>query len=135
MINDKLKLIEKSSFYNKLDHEYIFGIYYENNLVGDLEYRPIKNRENYYYGQIGYSIYSKYRGNKLSYYACLKVFEIAKKEHGLKELYITCSPDNYASLHILNKLKGELIETVNVPKDHQLYLRNEKIKCIYRFIL
>ena len=53
----------------------------------------------------------------------------------MTELIITCSPDNIPSRRTLEKLGGTLLETANVPEDHWLYQRGEKVKNIYRYDL
>ena len=52
---------------------------------------------------------------------------------GMDELIITCSPDNIPSYKTLVKLGGELIELVEVPKNHQLYTIGETQKYIFRY--
>ena len=43
------------------------------------------------------------------------------------------SPENTASRRTIEKLGGELLETVEVPEDHWLYERGELVKNIYLF--
>ena len=104
-------------------------------IVGNIDIRPVMSNYLYYLGQIGYNIYPEFRGNNYAYKACLLLFELAQKEYDLSELYITCSPDNAPSYKILSKLKGELLEIAEVPKEHELYCRNEKTKCIFHYDL
>ena len=103
--------------------------------VGNLDLRLTMNDYMYYYGHIGYHVYRFYRGHNYAYKACRKVFQIAKEEFGMEELIITCCPDNLPSLRTLEKLGGELIETVDVPRHHELWLRGEKVKCIFKYKL
>lgn len=51
----------------------------------------------------------------------------------MDEIIITCSPENTASRRTIEKLGGELLETVEVPEDHWLYERGELVKNIYLF--
>jgi len=102
--------------------------------IGYMDLRSGDNPDLYYFGNVGYHIYSPYRGHHYCYEACLKLFEIAKKE-GMDELIITCSPSNIASYKTLLKLNGEFIETVAVPPHHELYKRGETIKCIFKYKL
>lgn len=103
--------------------------------VGKIELRLSVEGFMYYYGHIGYHVYSMYRGNNYAYYACKILFDIAKNEFNMNELLLTCSPENKASYHILEKLNGKYTETVDVPKNHTLYHINEKTKCIFKFII
>lgn len=107
----------------------------DNKVVGYADLRVKRDDEYYYYGDLGYHIYEEYRGHNYAYYACLILFRIAKEEYGFEELIITCSPDNIASYKTLEKLKGEYLETVEVPRYTELYRRGETIKCIFRYRL
>lgn len=132
-----LKYIEETteeSAYDGIPTIY-YAIYLHgtNKRIGSIDLRLKMNDYMYYYGHIGYDINSKYRGHNYSYYACLVLFKIAKEKYGLDELYITCNPENAASYKVLKKLKGELIEVVEVPKNHELYGRGDKYKCIFRY--
>ncbi|MCF0114263.1 MAG: GNAT family N-acetyltransferase [Erysipelotrichaceae bacterium] len=88
----------------------------------------------YYAGQLGYHVFKPFRGHSYAYKACLLLFEIARKK-GMKELLITCSPDNIPSKKTLIKLGGNYVDTVPVPENHYLYERGETVKEIYRFDL
>lgn len=92
------------------------------------------NEELYYAGNIGYRIFPGERGHGYAYEACRILFDIARSR-GMTELIITCSPDNIPSRRTLEKLGGTLLETANVPEDHWLYQRGEKVKNIYRYDL
>lgn len=101
--------------------------------VGSIDLRSTVEGDMYYYGHVGYNIKKEYRGNHYAYYACKIVFNIAKLEFGMKELLITCSPENVASYKTLKKLDGEIIDLVDVPSNHQLYMLGEKKKYVFRF--
>ncbi len=103
--------------------------------VGKIDLRLKMDDYMYYLGHIGYHIYRFYRGHSYAYKACLQLFKIAKEEFGLTELIVTCSPDNIPSYKTLVKLGGQLVETVPVPEDHELYRNNERIKCIFKYKL
>ena len=111
-----------------------YDIYDSNdNKVGTCELRLTADGEMYYYGHIGYNIIEKYRGHNYAYYACKVLFIVAREEFNMKELIITCSPDNIASYKTLEKLNGKFIEQINVPINHELYKNGEKIKCIFKY--
>lgn len=103
------------------------------NKLGYIELRFSIEGNMYYYGHVGYNILREYRGHSYAYEACKVLFEIAKSEFNMDELIITCSPDNIASYKTLQKLGGEIIELVDVPKNHHLYLIGEKQKYIFKF--
>ena len=101
--------------------------------VGNIDLRLKMDEDMYYYGHVGYSVIYRYRGNNYSYEACKLLFKEAKQRYGLNELILTCNPENVASYKTLKKLNGELIEVVQVPKDHELYKLGDKMKCIFRY--
>ena len=115
----------------------IYGIFLHGTSlrIGECDIRIGMNEELYYAGNIGYRIYEPYRGHGYAYEAAKMLLKIAYEEHGLDEVILTCSPDNTASKKTLEKLGGELIETVDVPAWHWLYRRGEKVKHIYRYDL
>ena len=122
-VNEKPKVI----YYNIINNE--------NDIVGYADLRVIRDLDYYYYGDLGYHIYERFRGHHYAYYACKILFEIAKNEYQMDEIIITCSPNNTASYKTLTKLNGEYLETVEVPKHTDLYQRGEIMKCIFRFKL
>lgn len=136
---EKVCLVENYRTNEKTAYDGIPTIYYDiysndtNEKVGKIELRLSIEGDMYYYGHIGYNISKVHRGNNYAYYACKILFNIAKDEHKLDELIITCSPDNIASYKTLMKLGGELIEQVDVPKGHMLYSFGETKKDVFRF--
>ena len=84
-----------------------------------------------YYGHIGYHVYPQHRGHHYAARACQLLLPLAKR-HGLSTLWITCNPDNFPSRRTCERINAQLIETIDVPHGHPLYLRGEKQKCRYR---
>ena len=98
-------------------------------------YLPIGHNDKLYYGgNIGYSIYEKYRGNHYAGKACQLLFKLAKK-HELQYLIITCNPDNYASRKTCEYAGGKLLEITRLPEDNDMRDKGETEKCIYKFTL
>lgn len=114
---------------------YAICLKYNGLQVGECDLRLGMNEELYYAGQVGYRIYFPYRGNGFAYQACRQLFLIARNEFGLKDLMITCSPDNIPSHKTLQKLGGKLLRIVDVPEEHWLYARGETVKEIYYYNL
>lgn len=102
--------------------------------IGTIDLRIGTNPSTYYGGQIGYAIDEKYRGNHYAAKACLLLKEVALA-HGMDEVMITCNPENIASNKTCLKLGAELVETVDLPIDNDMYLEGEFQKCIYRWRL
>lgn len=133
-------LLEDYRIDSQSAYDGVSTIYYRvyddsDNLVGKLDLRLTIDGFMYYYGHVGYNIIEKYRGNNYAYRACKVLFDIAKNEFNMKELIITCSPENIPSYKTLCKLGGEIIDFVDVPKDHELYMLGEKKKYIFRYKL
>ncbi|MDO5109101.1 MAG: GNAT family N-acetyltransferase [Erysipelotrichaceae bacterium] len=103
--------------------------------IGECDLRLGMNEELYYAGNIGYRIYERYRGHGYAYESAVMLMNYARDRYGMKELILTCSPDNIPSRKTLEKLGGELIATVPVPHWHWLYRRGETVKNIYRWQL
>ncbi len=122
---------------NQFVPSYYFDICLHDSLVvvGRCDLRVGMNEELYYLGQIGYSVHPEYRGHGFAYQACLLLFSLAREQYGMKELIITCNPDNVASRKTLEKLKGELVEIALVPKDHYCYRVGDLEKCIFHYSL
>ena len=100
--------------------------------VGTCDLRVGYNENLYYAGNIGYTIQPEFRGNHYAGKACFLLFELAKK-HNMKELIITCNPDNIASAKTCEWVGGELVETVELPPDNPMRVEDgETHKRIYR---
>jgi len=102
--------------------------------MGTCDLRIGHNDKLYYGGNIGYSIYEKYRGNHYAGKACQLLFKLAKK-HELQYLIITCNPDNYASRKTCEYAGGKLLEITRLPEDNAMRDKGETEKCIYKFTL
>ena len=137
--DDPVTLVEEQDIPADSRNSYVPSVLYSIELhgqrIGDCDLRLGMNEELYYAGNIGYNIQKEYRGHGYAYEACRILFRLARTKYHMEELIITCSPDNIASKKTLQKLGGQLLETVEVPADHWLYQRGETVKDIYRFPL
>ena len=100
--------------------------------VGNIDLR-VGNTERIlmYLGHIGYRVHPQFRGNHYAARATKLLLPLARS-HGIKELWITCNPDNYASRRTCELVGGELVEIVDLPKNSSLYRAGELQKCRYR---
>ena len=138
-------LVERARVSEKASFDGVSTVFYDiylsgsnlgtNLRVGKCDLRLKNDGFMYYYGNVGYNIKESYRGHHYAYYACKVLFKIAKEEFGMKELIITCNPDNEASYKTLKKLKGDLVDIAQIPYDHELYEKGDRFKCIFRFKL
>ncbi|MFV0255551.1 MAG: GNAT family N-acetyltransferase [Erysipelotrichaceae bacterium] len=135
--NDTIELVLERTIrkwpFKDVEYHYLIYTLDKPEIVGRCDFRLLINEENYYAGNIGYMIRRNNRGNNYAYQAAFLLCEMAKSSYN--EIIITCSPENHVSKHIIEKLHGELIETIEVPVNHFLYKQGEKIKNIYKIDL
>lgn len=80
-----------------------------------------------YAGHIGYGIEPAYRGHYYAAKACRLLTDVAL-DHDMKALWITCNPDNLASIKTCQRLGARLIEKVKVPLWSELWRRGDREK-------
>lgn len=126
-----LKLVKsvKKWPFKPIEYHYEIRRLSDNQKVGYCDFRLLMNDENYYGGNIGYMIFRKFRGNNYAYHASKLLCSMAAELYDY--IIITCSPDNAASVRIIEKLSGVLQVVEDVPSDHYLYKQGEKVKNIY----
>ncbi len=83
-----------------------------------------------YIGHIGYNVYPPARGHRLAERASRLLLPLARR-HGMKQLWITCNPQNFASRRTCERLGAKMVEIVSLPSTHELYARGEREKCRY----
>ena len=83
-----------------------------------------------YVGHIGYNVYPPARGHHYAERSCRLLLGLARA-HGLRRVWITCNPDNWASRRTCERLGCQLADIVAVPQDHPLYQRGDREKCRY----
>lgn len=132
-LKERYKVSENSAFDGVPTIYYDILLHDTNTRVGKCDLRLKLDDKMYYYGHIGYNVFPEERGHHYAYHACKILFKIAKEEHGFKELYITCNPDNEPSYKTLKALNGELVEVAEIPKDHELYIHGDKYKCVFKY--
>ena len=100
--------------------------------MGAIDLRLGYNEFLYYAGNIGYTILPEFRGHHYAGKACRLIFDLARK-HGMKEIIITCNPDNIASAKTCEAVGGVLERIVELPQDNPMRIdKGETHKCIYR---
>lgn len=134
-LKEKYRVSEREAYDGVPTVYYDIYTHTDHKKIGATDLRLKSDGDMYFYGNIGYHILPNYRGNHYAYEACKMLFEIARKEFKMDELIITCSPENIPSYKTLLKLNGELLELVDVPKNHYLYMIGEKKKYIFKYKL
>lgn len=115
---------------------YIYNIFLHggNEIIGVINVRIGNNEGIYYGGHIGYSINKEYRGNHYASKACNLIKRVAEA-HGMKEVFITCNPDNIPSRKTCEHIGATLVEIVDLPEHNDMYKEGERQKCRYRLSL
>ncbi|MBD5115500.1 MAG: GNAT family N-acetyltransferase [Ruminococcaceae bacterium] len=126
-----LKITEKNNGDDVMLPFYYWDIYVNNINVGKISLRIGSNFHSYYNGNIGYEVFSEYRGNHYAYKACKIILEAASA-HKMKELIITCDESNAASYKTIERLGAELIEIAKVPKKYFAWRKGMERKRIYK---
>ena len=84
-----------------------------------------------YGGHIGYGVEPSHRGKHFASQAVNLVLPLAW-QHGLPEVWITCNPDNIASIRTIERSGGQYVETVLLPPETDMARRGEVSKNRYR---
>ena len=85
-----------------------------------------------YAGHIGYSVEPEFRGNRYAARSCQLIRPLAHS-HGIDPIWITCSPENDASRRSIEIIGATYVETVDVPKNTNMYRQGEVRKRRYRW--
>lgn len=106
------------------------SIYYEmvlresNEIIGRVDLRLADTEHVYYEGHVGYYVKPEYRGNRYTIDAIQELIPLAKS-YRLSELTFACSPDNMASIKVIQRLGAKFIECVPIPKGNERYLMGD----------
>lgn len=128
-----LKQITKNNGENNRFPEYKFQIYLNstNDSIGYINLRFGNNDKLInYLGHIGYGIDEPFRGNSYSKKAC-ELLKIILNYYSIKEVYLTCNPENFASKKIIEKLGSIYTYT----SDTRTYSENEPSKLVYKWLI
>ena len=86
-----------------------------------------------YNGHIGYGVESDWRGKGFASQGCIMLKEVAQSL-GMDVIWITCTPDYWASRKTCERVGATLVEVVDVPLEIPSP-SHERTRCRYRWIL
>jgi tagatose 1,6-diphosphate aldolase len=84
-----------------------------------------------YPGQIGYEVKRRFRGHRYAARSCRLLLPLARA-HGLKAVWLTVDPKNIPSRRTCEILGATFVETVRIPKDHEMYAQGARHRRRYR---
>jgi predicted acetyltransferase len=114
---------------------YMFRIVIDGLDAGHLNLRISRiKRITHHAGHIGYSVAPGFRGRGYAVRAVRLVAPLAKA-NGLSRLWITCAPDNAASIRVLEKLGARYVETIGLPPEYKTNADGARQKRRYRLEL
>lgn len=131
----RLSEVHIASPQRQLLPSYDFNIEYLGKWVGNINFRVGNTLDILlYFGHIGYGVLAEYRGQHFAERACRMLIPLVQT-HKISPLWITTTPDNYASRRTCERLGGRLIETIPLPVDYEINAGGKQSKCRYRIDL
>ena len=82
-------------------------------------------------GHVGYGVNKRSRGRRYAARSCRLLFPLALA-HGIKSLWITCNPKNMASRRTCELAGMRYVETIRVPREHEMYDKGMRYLRRYR---
>lgn len=132
IIDEKVPANDKKGYVPA--YKYFITLHNSKEHIGFIDIRIGHNKNTYYGGNIGYTIYEPFRGHHYAAKACNIIKQIAIY-HNMTKLYITCDPDNIPSRKTCEKLGLEFKGIIDLPEDNEMYLEGEKQKCLFEWKL
>ena len=87
-----------------------------------------------YPGHIGYAVNKKFRGHRYAARSCRLILALARA-HGLGAVGLTVDPKNGPSMKTCEIIGAKYIETVRIPKKHEMYAQGARYRRRYRIDL
>ena len=85
-------------------------------------------------GHMGYEVIEKHRGHRYAARSCRLLFPLARA-HGLKALWLTVNPKNLASRRSCELAGARYVDTIRIPRDHEMHRDGGRFLCRYRIKL
>ena len=84
-----------------------------------------------YAGNIGYEVKPEYRGHRYAARSCRLIIPLAAA-HGLKAVWLTVDPHNIPSLKTCRIIGAKYVETVRLPREHEMYKKEAPYRRRFR---
>lgn len=84
-----------------------------------------------YSGHIGYVVDKQFRGHRYAARSSQLILPIASA-HGLKAVWLTVDPQNIPSQKTCEIIGAKYVETVRIPKNHEMYAQGARYRRRYR---
>ena len=84
-----------------------------------------------YCGHIGYEVKKRYRGNRYAARSSALLLPLAAA-HELRAVWLTVDPHNIPSRRTCDILGAKYVETVRIPKTHEMYAQGARYRRRYR---
>ena len=102
--------------------------------IGIIRLRIDSTAKMRYPGHIGYEVKPRFRGHRYAARSCRLVLPLAR-DHRLQSVWLTVDPKNIPSQKTCKIISAEYIETVRIPKDHEMYREGARYRRRYRLSL
>jgi tagatose 1,6-diphosphate aldolase len=87
-----------------------------------------------YPGHIGYEVRQRFRGRRYAARSCQLLLPLAHA-HGLKAVWLTVDPKNIPSQKTCQIVGARYIETVSIPRNHEMYQDGARYRRRYKLDL
>jgi len=84
-----------------------------------------------YPGHIGYEVKRRFRGCRYAARSCRLLLPLACA-HGLKALWLTVDPSNVPSQRTCEIFGARYVDTVRIPRQHEMYAQGARYRRRYR---
>lgn len=113
--------------------EYWFEMRHPGNTtaLGLIRLRIGSTRRLRYAGHLGYEVKPRFRGHRYAGRSCRLLLPLARA-HGLGAVWLTVDPTNLASQRTCERIGATFIETVRIPKSHEMYALGARYRRRYR---
>jgi predicted acetyltransferase len=85
-------------------------------------------------GHLGFDVKTRYRGRRYAARSCRLLLSLARA-HRLTSVWITCDPKNNASRRTCELAGARYIETVRIPRNHEMYAKDARFLRRYKIAL